>query len=308
MTEQQEKRNRRVAFLTTMGIHGLLFLLMFFIIAWRPPDPPLGASGIALNFGLDDQGSGDDQPTEPVGSRGKEQEEPEKSEPQPTPPPEETKVQPAQEEKVTTDKPEELSSESQVESPVTVKETKKKEETKPVEKPKEKTPEKPAEVVKPKVDQSAVYNPNSQKTNSTNKTGDGKQGEPGSEGNDKDKAGDKGDPRGVDKSAIYEGNPGVGNGGPGGAGGFGLDMSGWNWDQTPKAPKLPDNESGFVKFEITVDDQGEIVDIKALEQTLSPEAVRLCRLEIERRSLVRISNGAIPPRSKGTVTFNLRLK
>lgn len=307
MTEQQEKQNRRVAFLSTMGIHGLLFLLMFFIIAWRPPDPPLGASGIALNFGLDDQGSGDEQPSEPVGSRGKEQEEPEKSEAQPTAP-QETKEQPAQEEKVTNDKPAELSSESQVESPVTVKETKK-EETKPVEKPKEKTPEKPVEVVKPKVDQSAVYNPTGQKANSTNKTGDGKQGEPGSEGDDKGKAGDKGDPRGVDKSAIYEGNPGNGNGGPGGDGGFGLQMSGWNWDQTPKAPKLPDNESGFVKFEITVDDQGEIVDIKAIEQTLSPEAVRLCRLEIERRSLVRTaSGGAIPPRSKGTVTFRLSLK
>lgn len=306
MTEQQEKQNRRVAFLTTIGIHGLLFLLMFFIIAWRPPDPPLGASGIVLNFGLDDQGSGDDQPSEPVGSRGKEQEEPEKSEAQPTAP-QETQEQPAQEEKVTNDKPAEVNSESQVESPVTVKETKK-EETKPVEKPKEKTPEKPAEVVKPKVDQSAVYNPNSQKTNSTNKTGDGKQGAPGSEGNDKDKAGDKGDPRGVDKSAIYEGNPGNGNGGPGGDGGFGLVMSGWSWDQTPKAPKLPDNESGFVKFQITVDDQGEIVDIKSLEGTLSPEAVRLCRLEIERRSLVRTSTGAIPSRSTGTVTFNLRLK
>lgn len=294
MTEQQEKRNRRVAFFTTMGIHGLLFLLMFFIIAWRPPDPPLGASGIVLNFGLDDQGSGDDQPSEPVGSRGKEQEEPEKSEAQPTAPPE-TKEQPVQEEKVTNDKPAEANTESQIESPITVKETKK-EETKPAEKPKEKTPEKPAEVVKPKVDQSAVYSPNSQKTNSTNKTGDGKQGEPGSEGNDKDKAGDKGDPRGVDKSAIYEGNPGNGNGGPGGDGGFGLQMSGWNWDQQPRAPKLPDNESGFVKFEITVDELGEIVDIKAIEQTLSPEAVRLCRLEIERRSLVRISNGAILPR------------
>jgi protein TonB len=306
MTEQEEKKNRRVAFLTTMGIHGLLFLLMFFIIAWRPPDPPLGASGIALNFGLDDQGSGEEQPSTPVGSRGKEQDEPEKSEAQPASP-QETQEQPVEEEKTKVDKPAEVNTESQVESPVTVKETKK-EDVKPVEKPKEKTPEKPVEVVKPKTDQNAVYNPTGQKANSTNKTGDGKQGDPGNEGNDKDKTGDKGDPRGVDKSAIYEGNPGVGTGGPGGAGGFGLQMSGWTWDESPKAPKIPDNESGFVIFEITVDEQGEIVDIKPIEQTLSPEAIRLCRLEIERRSLVRTSTGAIPTRSKGRVVFNLRLK
>lgn len=306
MSEKQEKKNQQVAFLTTVGIHSLIFLLMFFIIAWRPPDPPLGASGFQLNFGLDDQGSGDYQPETPVGSGGKESDEPEKTEEsQPTPPQEQ--AEPVQEDNaVTEDKPVEYKSESKVESPVAAAEPKK-EEPRKVEKPVEKVPEKSVE--KPKADPNAVYNPDGKKTTSSNKTGDGKAGQPGNEGDDVGKVGDKGDPRGVDKSAIYEGNPGSGNGGPGGAGGFGLTMSGWDWDQTPKAPKVPDNESGFVVFEITVDSEGTIVDIQPLERTLSPEAVRLCRQEIERRSLVRTSSGGIiPPRSKGRVVFNLRLK
>ena len=62
-----ETRNNRIGILTSLGIHVALFVVLFFMMAWRAPDPPLPEYGIELNFGLDDQGSGDVQPDKPVG-------------------------------------------------------------------------------------------------------------------------------------------------------------------------------------------------------------------------------------------------
>ena len=64
---EKESRDRRIGILTSVGIHAGLFLLLFFMVAWRAPNPPLPEFGIELNFGLDDQGSGDVQPETPVG-------------------------------------------------------------------------------------------------------------------------------------------------------------------------------------------------------------------------------------------------
>ena len=65
--ESGEKRNNRIGIITSLGIHVALFVVLFFMMAWRAPDPPLPEYGIELNFGLDDQGSGDVQPEKPVG-------------------------------------------------------------------------------------------------------------------------------------------------------------------------------------------------------------------------------------------------
>ena len=58
----KELKNRRVGYAISFGIHAAVLLLFFFLIAWRAPDPPLPEYGIELNFGLDDQGTGDVQP------------------------------------------------------------------------------------------------------------------------------------------------------------------------------------------------------------------------------------------------------
>ena len=83
MTEdQEEKKNKRIALLSTIGIQVLVVLLLFLIIAWRPPNPPLPEYGIELNFGMDTEGSGEVQPESPVGNEGAE---PEDEAAQPTP-------------------------------------------------------------------------------------------------------------------------------------------------------------------------------------------------------------------------------
>ena len=199
--EELEKKNKRTALLYTTIIQVVLFAVLFFIVAWRAPDPPLPEYGIVLNFGTDDEGSGDVQPETPVGNKGQQEEEPEESKPKVQ---EETpKVEEEKETKPVESKPVEEQIVSKVESPVVVKE-KKVEEVKPVEKPAEKPVEKKVEPKvekkpveeKPKVNPDAVYKPNAQKSTSDSKTTDTKAGNPGNHGDDPGKTGDKGNPEG----------------------------------------------------------------------------------------------------------------
>lgn len=301
MTElEQEKKNKRVAMISTTGITAFVLLLMFLIIAWRAPDPPLPEFGIELNFGTDDAGSGAIQPTVPAGEPESVPEEvieetSEESEPEPSEEiseveeaaPEET--QPAQEQIV-----------SKVESPVAVKEEPKKQVTpveKPSEKPEEKKPATKTEPVKepPKPTPKAVYTPNAEK----NDAATNKQGEAGSQGDDVNKAGDKGSPEGkVDAKALY-GKAG------GGAGGSSLDLDGWEWDSRP-APSIPDNElGGIVKFEIKVDDRGEILSIRTLERSVSPDTEQICRKAVEKLTFTK-TGANVPQISTGTITFVVR--
>jgi outer membrane biosynthesis protein TonB len=131
MTERDEKKNKRIAAITSIGIHVVVFLVFLFAIAWRAPDPPLPEYGIELNFGLDNQGSGNIQPDAHAGSANPSQEEVNQSEneiPQ-------EEDQPEVSEKTTPQetKPAEQPVITKQESPVAIKEEKKAE-TKPVEK------------------------------------------------------------------------------------------------------------------------------------------------------------------------------
>ncbi len=279
MVSETEKKNKRIALFTSVGIHAALLLAFFFLMAWRAPNPPLPEYGIELNFGLDDQGGGEIQPEEQPGSET---------------PVEEVKseeVQPKTEEQIKEEAKPDDAVVSKIESPVVVKEEKKE----PV---KEKV--KPAEKVvesKPKEEKKEVKEPAN-----VSETKKGK--EVPSHGDDQGKTGDKGSPQGKpDAKALY-GKPGGGGGGDG----IVLTMSGWAWADKPKIPDLPDNEDGRIVFEIECDDSGEIVKITTTERGLSPKAEQLLKEEIRKNSLVRISAGKVPERSKGTVVFLLKTR
>jgi outer membrane biosynthesis protein TonB len=303
MSEREERKNQRIGLLTSVGIHFAMLVLFLFAMGWSAPNPPLSeyGSGVELNFGLDSEGSGEIQPVTPVGEnvipeKATEADENEKQ----------TKPEEPQKEKEQV-KPEDTKVESDLtskeESPIEVKETKK--EIKKTEPPKEKVNDaKEKAVKKEKVEEKVVKDAYVKKT--TEGGAKNKAGAPG-QGNDKNKVGDKGSPEGsLDPNGQYTGKPGTGGNGGGGGNGFGLQMTGWNWDAPPQAPKLPDNENGRIVFEITVDANGDIERIETKERSLSPEAERLCKEEIQKRSLIRTSGGAAPEKSKGTITFKLR--
>ncbi len=292
---EQEKRNRRIGFLTSLGIHGALFLALFFLVAWRAPDPPLPEFGIELNFGLDAEGSGDVQPETPV---GEETDQTSETLEQPTvAQPEEVKPEVKEEIKETTPEKAVEQAVSQEESPVVVKEEKKKEVKKDIVK------DKPTESsTKEKV--VAEYKKDEKKDATA--TDASKKGTTGSQGDDVNKTGDKGSPEGkLDAKSLY-GTPGGGGGGEG----DGLSMSGWSWASPLKEVDLPDNENGKVVFEIECDEKGEITRVDTKEHGLSAPAEKILRDLIRENSLVRDHNskGRIPERSKGTVTFTLKTK
>jgi protein TonB len=278
--EQREKRNERIAWATSVGFHVALFLIFMFAVAWRAPDPPLPQVGIELNFGLDQQGSGDVQPETPVGQEQKEEvtEESQQELPEDEVKPTEAKPQEA--------KPTETQAVTKQESPLTVKEDKKE-----VVKPKEKVPEKVEEKTPVKEEVKAAYKPTADKTET-------KTGQTGNQGDDVNKTGDKGDPKGsLDSKAMY-GKAG------GGSGGSSLDLAGWQWDEIPK-PNVPNNESGRVVFEIKVDSDGEIISIKTLERSVSLEAENICRKEIEKLTFSKTGTN-VPSISTGKITFVVR--
>jgi periplasmic protein TonB len=302
MSEQEEKKNQRIGLLTSVGIHFAMLLLFLFVMGWSAPNPPLSeyGSGVELNFGMDSEGSGEVQPVTPVGENAVKPEEvksKEKAVPKEEP-------QKEKEEPKTEDKKVESNLTSHEDSPVEVKETKK--ETKKEEPSKEPAKEVGEKVVKKKekVEERTVRDVY---VNKANEDGAKKKAGAQSQGDDQNKVGDKGSPEGsLDPNGQYTGKPGTGGPGNGGGNGFGLQMSGWNWDAQPKAPNLSDNQNGRIVFEIEVDAEGEIIKISTAESTLSSEAERLCKQEIQKRSLIRTAGAAAPERSKGKITFILR--
>ncbi|MEJ7645832.1 MAG: hypothetical protein WKF87_14655 [Chryseolinea sp.] len=290
--EQQEKKNKTIALVSTAAIQVVLLVALFMLVAWRPPNPPLPEYGIELNFGLDDQGYGEVQPESPVGS--------EEKGPSPTPEqPEEVKEEqqvPEEEEEI---KPIEAPAEepevvTELESPVIVKE--KKEVAKPpVAKPVEKVEEKKVEQ-KPQVDSKAVFKPKEQASTTTG--GGEKAGKPGNHGDDPGTVGDKGSPEGkLDAKALY-GQPGSGSGG--------VSMSGFNGFEWPsvQSPTLPDEAFGVYEFMVKVDDQGDVISVTPLKRGLSLEAERKLKAVIQQ--LVFQPKGSnLPPQSEGKITFRV---
>lgn len=306
--QEQDRKNKQVAMVATVGINLLVLLLLFLIVGWRAPNPPAPEYGMEVNFGTDDQGWGEEQPKERVGTpKGSKEETEPVQKPQEEPkdePQQETETKPS-EPKVTDNTPKDPLTSDDEESDVAAKTKKddKKEEAKKPAKEEPKTESKPqTEQQTQKVDNKSVYKPKTGSSNSN--AGEGREGAAGNHGDDPGTVGDKGNPNGsLDAKSLY-GKPGGGGGGNG----FGLNMAGWGWADTPKFPNVPDNQSGRIVFEIEVDEQGEIINIKTLEKTLSAEAERMCRQEIQRLSLVRTSAGSTPERSKGKVVFNLTVR
>lgn len=297
MTEEQEKRNRKIALITSLGVHGIILLLLLLIVAWRAPNPPLPEYGIELNFGMDAQGSGPTQPETPVGTEETEPEEQEEQvEEVPLPEPEEIIEEEAVEEtaaaETQSEQPEVV---SKVESPVVVEEKK---EVKPVEKPKEKPLEKvvePKPEVKPEKEvPKAVYKPKTEPSAQGNTSE--KSGKPGSQGDDVNKPGDKGDPGGtVDAKALY---------GKQGGGGGGVSMSGFGGFGHPDiaTPELPDDSNGIYEFTVKVDADGYVISVTTAQRGLSYEAERRLKATIQQLRFIPKGN---PQPSDGRIIFRV---
>lgn len=255
----------------TVALHVLLILvLLFFGFTYLDPPPE---SGIAINFGTSEVGSGINQPTQPV-----------KSSPQKNSPPPVTPVEtPIKEEVVTQD---------MVEAPVIEKEEKEE----PLEKIEAPVEEKePVKKPDPKPDKSTT-DALSSILNGPEKSGESESGE----GND-NLAGDKGDPDGDPNASAYYGN------------GMGLDGDGnyrlGGRKALNKEKFVQDcNESGIVVVRIEVNRSGEVVRaVPGVKGTTNNSA---CLTQPAKRAALATrfnSDPEAPAIQVGTIIYNFKI-
>ena len=284
MSSAEEKNNQRKSMYISLGVHGALLILFFFLLAWKEPFPPIPEYGIELNFGLDESGSGNIQreevavtqtPTDQTSDTEEtveetEEEVVEEQTPTPADTPSENEVEEqteAADEVVPDD----------IESPDVVEEQ---------DEAVADTPSEPQPTVETSENDEEESTP-AQAAGGTN------------QGEEEDETGDQGDPEGeIDERAIY-GTPGAG-------GGASLNMAGWMWDYIPK-PDDRSDENGRIVFAITIDDAGEILSIRTIEKTVTPAVERIYRAEVERLTFSTTSDNTRPaPTSSGTITFIIK--
>ncbi|WP_416439973.1 energy transducer TonB [Leeuwenhoekiella sp. A16] len=272
-----DTKHKRKSFTITTIIHVLILLLLFFV-GMTYLDPPI-ESGIAVNFGTSDVGSGSVQPKEAVKSA------PRNTSPEPVP----QTAAPVKEKVVT----------QEVEEAPVIKDEVKKETPKPVtEKPKEKPVEKPVEEPKkpdPKPDKSTS---DALSSILNGPKSDGKAS--GGEGNDK-LPGDKGDPSGDPNASSYYGT------------GKGLDGDGNYQLGGRKAVSKPKrvqecNEAGIVVVSIEVDRNGNV--IKATPGVRGTTNNTKCLLEPAKEAALATrfnSDDKAPSRQIGKIVYKFSL-
>ena len=323
--EEEESKNRQIAFFITFALYSLMFFLFWYVVIWTAEEnkkvEEAGGGGFVVNFGTDKKGSGnvftknhasplknevDSKPAEVVEV---------KKIKKPMVIPEVVKVKPVKPKPVK----EAPVITSKVKSPVVVKEippakVTPKPSSKPIETPP--TPSSPKAVEQPKVNTDGLFPAKKGKSNSNGTTGTNPNAGGGADGTGGGK-GNQGQPDGnVVKGGTYEKKPpgdGTGGGsgkggGPGGDGGGGnkpsLSLTGWTWTNRPNVTDDSD-ETGIIKFRIKVDADGDVVDVTQIESTVSPAVAQQYKRAVQRTKFKPTSDGDKPDISTGTVTFRL---
>jgi protein TonB len=289
-----EHSYRTPAAVISAVLHGLLLLLFLFWVLGTP-NPPLiseiGGSGIALNYGTSDEGSGDLQTMN-------------------TPNPSPNNVESAPSNETPS-----INKEETHEEPVKAVEEEEEEvltgkEEVPVEVKVKKEPVKKTPVValdkseKKKTEKATTEVTDKSKTNG--KTGTVQAAGGNNNGDKTGKTGDQGNPKGsVDAKALY-GNEGNGGPGPGGVGGN-LEINGWMWDSAPKVDDDSD-ESGKVVISFKIDDQGVVIASISESSGLSPSVTKKYVEAVRKTYFNKTTNQPAAPSTSGKVTFIKKAK
>jgi periplasmic protein TonB len=280
-----QPKTRPYALAGTIIIHGLLlFLFLYFVMSVpNPPIRTLGGSGIELNYGTTDAGSGELQTLNQANASDQNME---------SAPADVTAASVNTEESNQENKPQVEDQSSIITGSEDVNYDVKQKEVK-----------KSTEVSVNKTEKT----PNTQtaatdkaKTNGTTGTATTMGGN--NNGDKEGKVGDQGSKTGtVDSKALYgqEGNGGAGKGGVGGN----LDIAGWNWDDRPNIKDNSD-ESGKIVIGFKIDDQGEVIKVWKIENNLSPSVYKLYEDEVRKLTFSKKNdNVKSASTSDGKVTF-----
>jgi len=279
----EEKKNRRISMMASLGFHAVLLVFFFFLLAWSEPDPPIPQYGIELSF-VQSNSTGKVESDQQEQSQQESVEEvQEAQEPIEEEPVQESSESSESEEVVEEEVVEETQAEpveeaevvetEDVNSPDVIEEVK--EETKVV----EETPTEVKEEKKP-----------TENTKEKSETGK------------KDSEEKPAENPTLDSRAIYTGSKGVTNS-QSNSGGASLDLSGWIWDFEPE-PDDKSDESGKIVFQIIVDSEGEIIGVKTLEKTVSPIVEKIYKDAVMDLTFSKTAeNRSVAPTSQGKITF-----
>ncbi|MCG8477331.1 MAG: energy transducer TonB [Cytophagales bacterium] len=285
--------DKRSAGLTLM-ISLVMFVFMWFLNVWQAPDPPIPVYGLEMNFGTSKTGKGRRQPrpvvrkTKPVVKNETAQK------PAPVEP-----VQKAQEEADVQAKEQAIKQKAESKTKVVTQDT----ET-PVEVPKEKKEKPKPEVKKPVAEKKAVPPPPKPKAEGAEEAEDQPNKDKGhgdSGDTDKDK-GVKDAKKNKEKPIILDKKTkGTGNGAS-----AALDLTGWQWDETPR-PDDQTEESGRIVFEISIDDQGYVISVRTLEKSISSKLEQVYRKAVENLTFSPSNDNNNPKAlTKGRITFVIK--
>ncbi|WP_109829973.1 hypothetical protein [Reichenbachiella versicolor] len=107
----------------------------------------------------------------------------------------------------------------------------------------------------------------------------------------------------IDNRAIYKKSNSSKTGGNKGAS---LDISGWMWDFKPN-PNDKSSENGKIIFQFTIDDEGEILNVRTIEKTVSPALEKVYRDAVMELTFSPTSdNRSIASQTTGKVTFIIK--
>lgn len=289
MTEEKERKYRRIGWIASITMQIVLLLAFYFLIAWREPDPPIPSYGIELSFGVENVGTGE----KPVTTKESTDEVESKIEEESTESDEiieeiVEQVEPTVSDPKLTEAVDQIVTQPVVNTPQPVAvEEKVVKKTEPEKTPvKEETPkDKPKEEAKP-LNPDASMSKNTGETN----TSSGNTGQPGAQGKEEGS---------IDGRALM-GEQGASNGAS-------LQMAGWSWDFKPD-PKDNSSEAGKIVYKITVDEEGYLLKVDLTSSTVSPSVERIYRQAVDRLTFTKTNSYTAAQASTGTITFIIRTK
>ncbi len=284
MIQDAQNTNRPLALVLTIVFHALVILMLFLVVLHTPIPPyPMvgGGSGLEVNFGTSDQGTGDIQPEEFINVETQNMADVKSTE--------KANVQ------VTNNPDENILTQNSEEAPA-IRTSEKKQQEKPIVK----------EVIKindPVTNPMALY----KKKSGSKGNGEGETGKPGDQGN----------PNGSLYAKNHYGEPGSGGPGNGGNGigpgkgdgrGPSFDLSGRSSKILPK-PEYNLTEQGTVVVKIWVDKDGNVTKAEAGGKGTNTTSEELRKRAVTAARKAKFSaNPSAPEEQKGTITYHFVLQ
>lgn len=310
--DKEEVANRKKAMIITLIINVIVLVAIMLIVVWRQPIPPIPKYGLELNLGFTDVGSSNVQTQAPPSTTEVSNvEAPAPGEPSPQIT--ESAVPVAQPETKTAQPTPSVSNNtyeavSKTPSPIkgeeksaeAVKETpENKEASQPVAKPAEKEATETVQQAeeKPQVDPRAIFG-------AGGSTGRSQQQASGSNQGSSTQSGDEGNPSGtIDGRSLMK----TGSGNAGEGSGYNLDLAGWDFSSRPDITDNVSTRNGRIIFQITVNDNGRIVQAIPLEYNVSNEVLAYYRGVVNKLTFKRQSGNPSAEYSSGKITFIIRV-